>query len=1068
MRHNHGLQPGRRQVKGGQRGRAACALLLCAVVAGLWAAPAWAAGPFRNVVNVPFETVSNGPQGAVVVPLDAASVRDPWVRERALWQAVQAQHNPQRLATAARMLQRLRRARRVPGPYQPRFPRLLVFAENDRLAVLSGASVGAADVTPRALGGGTLSLTYPDTSFDGPGERAALNALFTAATPLINNLYDQPAETVQISVEETSGLLTIQGGLYVPGTPTARLLLPPFDPDVPPATDLPDLFTFLQLLVRAYHNTAFLYYDAWEEGFAQVVALEVMAQLYPAVDPMFYATITPIPWYDLMNYPGLGGPSFYPASGYSGMLPWRYAAATALWGKVLAQDGLFFKKFNQAYYGIYTPALPGDVPALRSLAATIIPVIEGLGFNAWFHLHQVLDNSVSFGPKTYTYPSLFPEGAQQDEYTVALAFAYFNVGANGDEAPLGGTADILYWDYSRTPPDIDAGAGANQAIIPATGADAGTGFAAPTFFPQNVGHAGGRIFIDIALGSAFWTLYYPYTGPGPDPGPSNPFQNDFYGVLTAADSGKVVATPPAFSGLPPVTMLVDQGEFKGHVGGPGFPVRGPYKVEFFNPVDAPQPNLTRWVNLYGPQYCVMLEAENAVGSIQVDLSAGLSLMSLPIIPMANGQTPADPADVLGIAQNRLVLARWDPDALGDNKYRFYPQVPPFAPGLGYFLRLSQAISARTVLGIVPPNNADFRVPILGGWNMVGFPFNHTASIPVTSLEVGIADDAPVAWNTAVSNGLVEGGVFDFVEGRTPETDTVTSLSRFKGYWMRCLSSDGAQLYFPGPTAGAGVRARAARADGLGLGLGRPASGEWELSLLAQAGSRSGVARLGVRRKATDGYDPAFDFHRPPDLTPSTAIYFAHNDWGANSGYFVRDLRPADGRKQAWDFEVSVQSLNTTVTLTWPDVGKLPAGLQPVLIDRDGGQQRYMRVTRSYSFNTGATGQQRHFSVVVRAGLQGLLRVTNIIQSSQRGGPISLSFSLSLDAATTVRIRNIAGRLVRVVQESQPTTAGVNTVVWDLRSGASTRVPPGTYLCEIECRSQDGQSDKGVRTLLVTR
>ncbi|MFQ6132917.1 MAG: FlgD immunoglobulin-like domain containing protein [Armatimonadota bacterium] len=1070
MRHAHGRMPG--APRGGSRGprQPALVLLLCIAAGALRAVPAQGARPFRNVVNIPFETVSTGPQGAVVVPLDGFSARHPRLRERALWRAIRSQHDPRRLMGAARLVQRLRAARGLPTRYQPRFPRLVVFAQNNRPAVLSNAGVRAAGVGARALGGGTLTLNYPSGSFDGPGEQAALNSLFAAATPQINALYDPPAETTQIDVEETPGLLTIQGGLYIPGTPTARLLLPPFDPEVAPADDLPNLFTFLQLLVRAYHNTAFLFFDAWEEGFAQVVALDVMAVLYPTVDPIFYAVIVPIPWHDLMNRPGLNGPSFYPASGYSGMLPWRYAASTAVWGKCFAQDTLFFKKFNQAYYAAFSPSLPGDVPALRSLAAGIMPTIEGLDFSTWFHLHHVLDNSISFGPKAYTFPSLFPEGDQPDEYTVALAFAYYNVNASGDEVPLGGTADILYWDHDRSPPDIDAGVGANQAVIPATGADAGTGFAAPTFFPQNVGNQGqegngGRIFIDIALGGAFYTLFYPYTGPGPDPGPSTPFQNDFYGVLTGADDGEVVVTPPVGS---PVTLQVDEGEFHGHVAAAGFPPQGQYRVEFFNPAGALQPNLTRLVNVYGPQYCVLLEAENAVGSIQANLPAGLSLMSLPILAMANGQIPADPADVLGIAQNRLVLGRWDPDALGDDKYRFYPQVPPFAPGLGYFLRLTTAITGHTIPGVVPPNSADYRVPVLGGWNMVGFPFNHGSSILVTDLEVGEGDDVPVPWNTAASNGLVEGGVFDFEEGRTPETDTVSSLSRFKGYWMRCLNPDGCQIYFPGPTAPAGVGALAARPDRRRRMPPRQRQGEWQLSILAQAGPRSGIARLGVNAAASDGYDPAFDFHRPPELTPSAAVYFPHDDWGANSGYFARDVRPADGARRTWDFEVFVNAPNMEVTLTWPDIAELPRGLRPMLIDHDSGQRRHMRVARSYTYNTGTTGQRRHFSVVARSGLQGLLSITNITQSSQRGGPVSVHFNLSLDAATSVRVRNIAGRLVRVVQQKQPTAAGVNTVVWDLRSSWQTRVPPGTYLCEIEARSEDGQYAKGLRTLLVTR
>ncbi len=1049
--------------------------LVALVVVALCPWGAWAA-PFRTVVDEPFATVADGPPGAIVVELDRVpGSADPRVRQRATWDAVWRQHNPARLAAAAKALRWLQRHRSPWAPRcEPMFPRTVVYQRRGKLAFEAGRTVRTADVGTGALGGGSLTLTFEANSFTGTGERTALTNVFNAALPRITALYDAPAENVTVQVEEVPGLTTIQGGLYIPGLPTGRLQLPPFDPEAPggPSGDLPVLFVLVNLLVRAYHNTAFLWYDSWEEGFAQVVALDVMEQLYPLVDPAFYAAITPIPWYDSINAPPLAGQSFYPASGYQGMLAWRAAAATAVWGKCLAQDRLFFKKFNAAYYVAHTPTLPGDVPALRSLAAGVVPTIEGLDFNTWFHLHHVLDNSVHQGEQLYTFMSFFPEGDQSDEYTVALVFAHFYVNGSGDEQPLGGTATILYWDHDRTPPDIDAGTGANQATIPATGEDAGIGFASPTFFPQNVGNQGqegngGRIFFDVSLGGIKYTLLYPYTGPGAEALWGQPYDHDFYGVLTTADDGRVRVTPPAFTGLPPADLPVDEGEFHGQVTG-GFAVPGPHKVEFFYPAGAGTPNVTRWVNVYGPQCAIVLDAANTVNSINVSLPVGLSLMSLPIWPLANGLLPADPADVLGVPQDRLLLARWEPSKAGTDKYTWYPKVRPFEPGLGYFLDLRAAIVGRTVYGTVPAPGSGFYANVEPGWNTIGFPYDSAGTIAVADLMVGRGSAAPVSWSQAVSNGWVEAGVFDFQEGRVPETDEVTELIRLKGYWVICLAGDAVQIYFPAPSpaaasssANAAAAPRAVSAASWGGWWGQPA--EFELPIFAKAGGRTSVARLATSQEATNGYDPAFDFHRPPAATDAPAVYSRRDAWGAGSGEFARDTLAAGGwSAKMWDLEVAAAHGGAPVELAWPDLSQLPAQARPVLIDRDAPWIRVnMRQRSSYTYVAGTPGEPRRFRVRI-SGASYVWTPSEITWAAGRGALAHVTLG---DASRAkVVLRDAAGRTVSSVEPAGTLQPGDHMI--PLPGTAALR--PGSYLCEIRARGPDGPIGRTVRVLTVPR
>ena len=101
---------------------------------------------------------------------------------------------------------------------------------------------------------------------------------------------------------------------------------------------------------------------------------------YDPIDPgPFYATSV----YEPQNQPDLGGPTFYPTSGWGGMLVWRVAMARSAWFKCWVEDASFFRNFNEAYYSSFTDTLPGDIPALRVLASQVLPSVEGMPFQEW-------------------------------------------------------------------------------------------------------------------------------------------------------------------------------------------------------------------------------------------------------------------------------------------------------------------------------------------------------------------------------------------------------------------------------------------------------------------------------------------------------------------------------------------------------------------------------------------------------------------------------------------------------------------------------------------------------------
>lgn len=88
-------------------------------------------------------------------------------------------------------------------------------------------------------------------------------------------------------------------------------------------------------------------------------------------------------------------------------------------------------------------------------------------------------------------------------------------------------------------------------------------------------------------------------------------------------------------------------------------------------------------------------------------------------------------------------------------------------------------------------------------------------------------------------------------------------------------------------------------------------------------------------------------------------------------------------------------------------------------------------------------------------------------AAQTAAGAQIVFTLTHEAAVSVDVVNIAGRPVRQVAADRPGTAGVNTILWDGRSAAGTRVPSGRYLVRVTARSADGRLSP-VMTSLVLR
>lgn len=993
----------------------------------------WSA-PYRNVVNVPFNTRSNGPQGALVIDVPAGSRSATDLRQLVLTQAL-----PVQKAQVQRVAQQVRRWKQVGA--LPQNAQVGV----DMLVVLRDGSKIVQPARTR-YGDGTLSFAFEGWD---AGKEAFLRQVINTALPLIESVYGKPAQSGTVKVvnydDQIGDRDAVAGGIF--NASTNEILFPVYNSQNSVVINL------VHLLVHAFHGPLIFDYDAWEEGFARAVTILVahrVAQAMGIADPDGFFKTDPnyhaLPFYDLLNQPALGNNVFIAPSlkqlpitegQLGGMYLPRMQMAGSAWLKVYLEDPDFFKKFNAQYYAQYNPnetvKLSGDIPRLKSIAASVLAnggTVEGLPFDRWYERQYVLDTSVSFGKKIYAWvvPDRADEG--QDNPGISIVLMYYQTTADGDEIPLNDVCYPIYWDYNQQN-RLFLGAQYERIDI----VD-GEGTVAPLFI--NIGGAQ-RVLIDLPLGGL--QLRIPFA-PGYGGTRTNP--NNLYGAVLGLDSGTVHISSSL--GVE-ASAALSQGGFGVKLPSPAFEQLARYTIT----VKDSNGNTvaTRQVNLGYQEAALTLEVTDSAQTLTHSFSAGLQMISLPILPFAT-----DNADALGVPRNQLLLAHWRQDTPGENKYLLYPTAPPFRPGVGYWVKLRSNIIA-DIRGVTPRTDQNFTIATTYGWNQIGNPF--TTPVDVSEIEVQYLLNDPVPFATAVSKGWVGGTIWRY-NPATNSYEAATTLQPWEGYWLRVLVAEGVTLTFPAPTTRAQRLSRAQPPAGTKV--------DWQIALTASAGDSRAQVRLAQSVHASDGFDPAFDSEAPPEFGQMLAFGVVNPEWGSFAGRYAVDVRRS-GARAAWNLQVRTPTPDTEVTLTWGDLRSVPKDIRLLLID-DSTDRRYnLRTVSSVTLRTDQNGTRR-LQLLAEPQSGGVLRITGLRAQRTRGGAYTIQYTLSADAQVQAEVLSASGKPVRILQNGAPSRAGIQSVSWDGRDAGGVAVPAGAYLLRIRAQSEDGTSSQAILPMVVTR
>ena len=846
-------------------------------------------------------------------------------------------------------------------------------------------------------------------SFEGWDEEteAMLSEFLSRAYPAMRALYGPPASAINVKVLRDPSVDPLIGAVYDATENTIHLA----------PIDSPWALRFAACLgmAHAFRDDWMLAFDAWEKGMARAVTLLVMRE----VDPEYETSLDTNylgPLYVLHNQPPLSSPTFDTEHGNLLMGFWRRALAQSAWLKVYAENHSFFSEFNRLYFESFQPddpiPLSGDVPRLISMASSIVPEVEGLSFFAWIRMQHALSTEISAGRKLYV-------ASLPDARGIALFIYLFRTEPSGDETPLKGTAELVYWDYTHTY-QLYAEEG-YEAEIGEDPEYPGMGFIAPQFF--NIGGPQ-RVYIDIRVDDLSLTLYLPY-GYGLDP--LEGLRHRLFGVVLGADEGRVSVE----AGGGHFEAEMTQGSF-GEVAEDLADFIGPATVSVKVGGSARQLR----VNLLFDYNVLYLPAPEKPKTLAHSFPPGLFLLSFPLRP----ENP-DPASILGVDPQSLLLFWWKPDLPGEAKYLPYPRTPPADLGRAFFVLLPEGAEA-SVTGVPADPSESFLIPLLPGWNMVGHPFEFPVS--VEDLRVQRATGERMTLPEAEFRGLVRRTIwgYDPEGGYTP----VAEVEPWRGYFFRVTTEERISLVVqPLPARSRG---------GLPRGLFPPSASFVRLSVRPEEGEMGDeFTILGLAKGATSGFDPGLDAEEPP---PPPALRRGVVAFSSAPGglRLSADFRP--GRKA--DFKVVVLGRpGERVKVRAPERrGRL--ALRCLALSPRWG--RWVDLSRGgLRFRLPPSGE-----AVLRVRLEGKRpgapRIYMLSARRIRGG---LLLTLGLTKAATLRasLLSLGGREVAPLLDGAPLRAGVNTVAVALPS----RLAPGAYLLSVEAVS-DGKRFRTAKVVVL--
>ena len=709
-----------------------------------------------------------------------------------------------------------------------------------------------------------------------------------------------------------------------------------------------------------------LFVESWYYGMADAAALQIayLAAGSPAnFNPSslgFYA----LPLYDYLNRPELGNAFVYSRTDPEdetkalAISAFRITMAQAAFTKIAVENPNFFAQFNARLYARGAAGASISPAELKSIAAGIVPNVEGRSFGDWIRAQYALDATVTTGQKLYltVYPVSSSSSYNNGIPSATVYVQGFVTNSDGSEVGSTGFGSIRAFDSNGTDiSNLSENLSANNVFTFNNTARPGEAIVGNTsIIGFRSFNASNRQLVTLkaSFKEAEAINYVPYGAAGDSTSPSS-----FFGGTLGGQNGVLQLSESATQ-----NVSVTRGTWAATVPYPS----GPRVKTAFTFGGATVRRNTAWLGATGAQLrssAFLLEVPSSLQTLNFSTPAGQSqirMVSLPGFPVKT-----DEAAALNLAPAALQLARYLPNlspatvaangslqfGIGGDRYEIYPNISaPIAPGRGYWLGVGQNGYSTQVQASPPPADKAYEVPLRGGWNQIGVPFNR--AFAPSAIRVKNGGFAAVSLAVAQTRGWVAPGIWRWrPEGGYVRADVGSEqLTPFEGYFIFAGPQRGVSLVFdPSASATSSATARSARAQ----------TGGWSVSLHAVGKTTDDIAgRFGISSAA--------NIAKPPAAARVISLRFEGSDAngasGAGSGlaesYLASDAATSDAATPQtplqWTAIIDGAASGEKVAL---ELGKLEGearNIRLLLLDSATGQTVSLKSAGRYEFTSDGT------------------------------------------------------------------------------------------------------------------
>jgi hypothetical protein len=451
----------------------------------------------------------------------------------------------------------------------------------------------------------------------------------------------------------------------------------------------------------------------------------------------------------------------------------------------------------------------------------------------------------------------------------------------------------------------------------------------------------------------------------------------------------------------------------------------------------------------------------------------------------NNGVPGEPADQA--AYNLFNIAEWT-----GQDYRISPDIR-FQVGRGYFVRFGATATVVTPGGPTPGLGGTFNLNLpYAGWHIIGNPFDPTqvGDLDLSAIRVVEPTDyngdgrttytmaeAVRAGAGGTENGtaiaLVRDVVYRYTGSNSGSQYVLENrLQPWLGYWFRTFRPVTLQMVAPATRSVAGDAAsrnggnanrtitQAEQNAERRRSHASRGTNDWRLQIAARQSGPDGTELLdtdnaiGVAPSASNGFDFVLDNEKPPMITQAPSVYLAfqgRNHMGREAG-FTDDIRAADSGDKTWEFTVESSGGTGEVTLSWPNINRVPRTVTPVLRDLATNRTIPMRSASSYRFSP--DGRSRRFAIQVTRPSSLEFAFASVTTAPTRGGIQRFAFRTTRAADVQAEIQTLTGRTVRTLR-TRTRAREESAITWDGRNEEGAALPAGPYMLSLTARDAEG-------------